>query len=328
MQFFTQVKIDRLPIQLSHDLRMAALGSCFTEHLAAKLRDHKFDIIDNPFGISYNPSSIQRSLSEIMQQKKYTYDDLSLHQGLYHTWQHHGSFAHPDAEICLAQINERIRDAYPYVRHGQVLFITWGTAMVYIYQPTGELVNNCYKYPAVNFIHRRLTCTEIVDAYRQLLHHLWFLNSELHIVLTISPVRHWREGLIENNLSKATLILAAHQLAREFAMVHYFPAYEIVIDELRDYRFYTSDLVHPNAQAIDYVWEKFQQAAFAEDTLKLLKQIEKIQRARQHRPLHGDTSAHALFKQKLYAEVAELAKIYPSLNWQADLEHFKPDAQK
>lgn len=328
MQFFTQVKIERLPIQLSYDLRMLALGSCFTEHLSTKLRENKFDIINNPFGISYNPISIQRSLSEILQQKKYTREDLIFHQGLYHTWQHHGSFAHPDAETGLSHMNQRIQEAYPYLRHGQVLFITWGTAIVYHYQPSGELVNNCYKYPAAVFVRHQLTPAEIVDAYRQIFQHLWSLNSGLHIVLTISPVRHWRDGLVENNLSKATLILAAHQLAREYEQVHYFPAYEIVIDELRDYRFYTSDLVHPNAQAIDYVWEKFQQVAFTEDTLKLLKQTEKIQRARLHRPLHPDTPAHASFKQQLYAEVLELAKIYPALNWQDDLDHFKPYAQK
>lgn len=328
MQFFTVVDVQQFPFSLSHQDKIVAFGSCFTEHIATNLENYKFPLLANPYGISFNPISIHQSIQEILDQKEYKVDQLAFHNGLYHSWNHHSAFSHPDPEQVLDHINNKIKTARPFLAQSKVLFITWGSAYVYELRSTGEVVNNCHKYPDILFSRKLLSTTEITTAYQQLFAHLWALNPDLHIVLTVSPVRHWRDGLIENNRSKSTLILAAHELTSAFNSVTYFPAYELVIDELRDYRFYADDLVHPSSQAIKYVWDKFVHASMDEETQRLTKRIEKINRARHHRPLHADSLAHKQFRKQIYQEVLELAERYPQLNWTEELAYFNPTSSE
>jgi hypothetical protein len=244
--------------------------------------------------------------------KRFVESDLVEINGLYHSWLHHGFFSEETVEGTLVGINSAIDKARLFLQNTNRLFLTFGSATVYQLKTTQEVVANCHKAPPPYFDRRRLSVEEIVATFTPVLQQLSTQCVDLQIILTVSPIRHLRDGLIENNLSKATLLLAADALAQKFPNVTYFPAYELVMDDLRDYRFFERDMMHPTAQAVDYIWDYFSHTYFSEETKNVIREVEKINAMQAHRPINGaDTEGVRKFQQALALKVKELEIKFP-----------------
>lgn len=279
---------------------VVTLGSCFADAIGTRLEEGGFRVERNPFGTLYNPLSVAEALERIVDCREITSDDLVQHDGLFHSWHHHGSFSRPTAQECLDVCNSRIRLAHSALREARVLMLTFGTAYVFSLasdsaeEGTGMVVANCHKLPPRHFTRRRMTVEETVGRWKPLLQKLIAYNSELITILTVSPIRHMADGAHGNQVSKATLLLAVEELVSIFNSqfpISYFPAYEIVLDELRDYRFYGPDLSHPSALAEDIVYERFQRATMMPATIQQAHNNAKQAKRRRHIPLRVDVLA-------------------------------------
>ncbi len=317
----TPVESIHLPQPLDTHGESLIMGSCFAEHIGKKLEEFLFPVILNPMGIQYNPLSIAKALDQIMNQRVYSIDDLVNHQGRYHSLMHHGDFSHADFQVVLTHVNEmmaRTWNALPQIQH---LVLTFGTAYVYEEKSTGEVVSNCHKLPASLFTRRRLSVDEIVDVYSDLLQRLWHVNESIQVVCTVSPVRHLRDGAHDNQLSKATLLLAIDKLKMKFPnRVHYFAAYEIVLDELRDYRFFNADMTHPSSIAVDIVWQKFRQTCISEQDIEYMDQWKHIIKQLKHRPIDVGSERHLEFLRQLRVKIERMRIQYPYLDFSKALD--------
>jgi len=313
MKFRTEIEIEPYDAKIMHDEKIATFGSCFAENIAEKFDYYKFDILKNPFGVLYNPASIANSLSLVFNKKKFTRDDLIFHQGEFHSFYHHSDFSHHDVDTCLTRINKGLERAEAFLRQANWTFLTLGTAYVYKHKERDIIVSNCHKIPQNQFERFRLNVSETKKEIVRSVKYLKLLNENIRIVLTVSPVRHWKDGAIENQRSKATLLLAVEEVLRECGDVYYFPSYELITDDLRDYRFYETDLLHPNAVATAYIWEKLSVAFFDDETRRLLARIEKIVRGLNHRPRNPNSPKHKEFTEKLKSQIETLVKEFPYL---------------
>lgn len=296
MEWNTPVAILPQPGAVTHHHRMMLFGSCFAEYMGERLHEYHFPVDVNPFGIQYNPFSIASSMERLIGGKPYGADELFREGNLWHSFAHHSAFSHTDRDLCLQQINRRFLPAADLLRTADRLIFTWGTSWVYILAGTDAVVANCHKLPASRFERRQLGVGEMCDRWFPLLETLFALNPRVEILCTVSPVRHFKDGAHGNQLSKAALMLFTDELCRKFpSRCTYFPAYEIVLDELRDYRFYDTDMVHPSAQAIDYVWERFSDAYFDESTRTLNREWARLLAALRHRPLTPDRETYRQF---------------------------------
>jgi lysophospholipase L1-like esterase len=329
MKFHFEFDIKKLeqPIQLQNKLFL--MGSCFTENIGEKLRKHKFQILENPHGILFNPLSVVNAITDYISNKKYTTSDLFQLNEAWHSWNHHSRFSGLTAEDSITKINQSISIAHLYLKESDFLIITIGSAWLYTLTekaPNAQLhavASNNHKAPSEWFQKRLMTAAEIVSIFDELIRKLNSFNPKLQILLTISPVRHLREGLVENNRSKAVLIQAVHQLVETNGNVNYFPAYELVIDDLRDYRFYAEDLVHPNYQATQYVWEKLVESCMNETTKTDMKEIAEINLAFQHKPFNPSSENHLQFLTRYYTKTNNLKEKYPFLDLALELDYFK-----
>lgn len=312
--FFINNPATKSPVSISHQEHALLLGSCFTENIGDKLKAFKFNCTTNPFGIIYNPISLALALQQIIDNKNYSKADLIAQNGRWLSLNHHGSFSSFNSETCLNNINQQITNAHSKLNQAKTIVITLGTAWVYEWNETKQLVANCHKLPAKNFTKRLLSVEEVCDAFLPVLKQLRHAN----VVFTISPVRHISDGLHENNISKSVLHLAVHQLLNLVDNCHYFGAYEMVIDELRDYRFFKEDMIHPSAQAIDYVWEKFSTTYFSKETQELNEKIEKIQNSVKHKPFDFESDAHQKFIAQQLATMEKLNNKHPFLNFEKE----------
>jgi hypothetical protein len=262
-----------MPFEIDFATGIVSLGSCFSDEIGRRLSDGGFHIEQNPFGTLYNPSSIASALHRMMYDIEIGMDDLVEHEGLWHSWHHHGSFSRVTKEECLEACNSRLHQAHQALKEARLLMITFGSA--WIYEREGHVVANCHKLPQEHFVRRMLTVDDIVTLWRPLLEELRACYPHLHVLFTVSPIRHVGDGMHGNQLSKSTLLLAIDALVDkempstrrkkgvkveepEKSVTIYFPSYEIVLDELRDYRFYDPDMVHPSDLAVDVVWDRFQ----------------------------------------------------------------------
>ena len=293
--FRTTLSTPEFDFDISHNDRIFCIGSCFAEHMAQKLRKNKFETYLNPFGILYNPISIKKTLQSLLEKNQFTKDHLFINQGLWHSFDHHGSFSTPNKSETLLGINDAFNKGQAFLRQTTRLIVTLGTANVFVHKKSGKIVANCHKLPGIEFERKRLSVEKIVEQLSLVFEKIKNQNSDLQIITTVSPIRHIRDGLIENQKSKAVLLLALDEICRNLDFVHYFPSYEIMQDDLRDYRFYEADLVHPNDLAIEYIWDIFKQAFFNKNTLELIAKIEKIVTASQHRPFHQASDQHQHF---------------------------------
>ncbi|MEI6595027.1 MAG: GSCFA domain-containing protein [Bacteroidota bacterium] len=304
-------------INIKQNLMM--MGSCFAENIGEKLLLHKFNNLINPNGILFNPINIFDALHSYIEGKIYTENDLFLYDELWYSWQYHGRFADIDKEAALTKINDSQKLAIAQIKNVDHLILTFGSAYVYELKDSNEIVSNCHKVPQQKFNKRLLSVKEIVDAFNK----SNIKNLKSNIILTVSPVRYFRDGLVENNHSKAILIQAVHELIREHKNLYFFPAYEIVMDELRDYRFFENDLVHPNDLAVGYVWERFCETMLDDETKNFVKSIDEILSAKNHRPFNPNTQKHLEFLNTYLTKTELLNKAFPFLNLEAEKNYFR-----
>lgn len=311
--FRTSIDIKPYSFRLDYQSNILTLGSCFSENMGLKMKNVFFKTEINPFGVLYNPISILNSINLLLENKRFTVSDIFEYKSLWHSFAHSSSFSDVSSELCLSKMNERISFASEFIKSTDVLLITFGTAWVFTDKESGRVVSNCHKLPAAKFNRRRLTVDEITEAYSDLLTKLKALYPNLNVVFSVSPIRHWKDGAHENTISKSTLLLAVDALQNQFGNVHYFPAYELLMDELRDYRFYASDMLHPSDVAVEYIWSKFSESVFSEETLQLMKKLEQLAADRAHRPLHPLSPEYALFKENTGKRKNEIIQKYPFL---------------
>jgi hypothetical protein len=312
----------QFPFKINYSKKSAFVGSCFTEHIGRRTECLKFPVLVNPFGILYNPVSVKNAVNRIILGLDFTEQDLIYHKGLWHSMMHHGDYSSPDQAECLKKINDSIKNAEAFLQKADVLFITFGTAWLYEYKATGETVGNCHKLPADAFNKRLLNADEITIEFYQLLNDLQNYNPNLEIVLSVSPVRYLKDGFYENTISKAILSVAIHQISERFDNVHYFPSYELLQDDLRDYRFYADDLIHPSDKAVDYIFRYFSDVFFDSSAKQRSEEIEQIVRASRHRIIHPGTGENRLFAQNILKKIEAQAAKKPTLDFSAEEKHF------
>ncbi|SEW53205.1 GSCFA domain-containing protein [Chitinophaga arvensicola] len=323
MQFHLSFPVAPLSDAIQYDHELLLMGSCFAEEIGEKLAEHRFNTLVNPHGILYNPLSITKALTSYLDGKVYTKEDLFLHNDTWHSWDHHSRFSGLTPEATLQNIRQMQAAATQAMEKADWLVLTLGSAHAYVLKENNRLVGNCHKVPAGNFYKRLLTVDEIVTALDNMMHRLFFRNRKINILFTVSPVRYIRDGVVENNLSKAVLLQAVHHLVNKFNRLFYFPAYELVIDDLRDYRFYKEDLVHPNELAINYVWEQVVKTAISAGSQELLHSIADINRAARHRPFNPESAAHQQFRRLYATKVQQLMTAHPGLQLEDLLQQFQ-----
>lgn len=323
MRFRTEITPTPLRSPIRWGERLLAVGSCFSEHIAGYLAKNKFQITTNPTGVLFNPASIAQSIERWGRGEEFSPESFRRGGEAGDLWFHyelHGSLSNPDLEQAHKGANEALRRGHKALLKADRLLITFGTAWVYELCETGEVVANCHRQPHHHFRRRLLRTEEIVAGWSALLDGPL---REKRLIMTLSPIRHLADGAEQNSLSKAILRVAIDELAARYPQIDYFPAYELLMDDLRDYRFYGEDLVHPSTQATAYIRERFTEAALDPEARQLVARIEAIERAMAHRPLHPHSEEHKRFCQKILAEIAQLEKGY-NMDLSAEKGHFQP----
>jgi hypothetical protein len=316
MQLITQVELPEYPFRIDHHTPSLFMGSCFTENIGRLMERWMFPLTVNPFGVTYNPASISRQLEALMQKEAYVAEELNHHNELWFSFDHYTGFSSPERQKCLEGINRTFLHAKKVLQQASLLVITWGTSWVYRYNPTGEVVCNCHKIPSGQFKRTRLSVSEILNLYSDVLTRLFEFNAGLKILLTVSPVRHWKDGAHGNQLSKASLLLATEALELQFpGKVSYFPSYEITMDELRDYRFYADDMLHLNSIATGYIWDKFKKALVSDESKQIIGELEPLLKMEDHRSRDNSSIAYNNSLSKRQEKRAGLREKYPFLKW-------------
>ncbi len=323
INFRTLIKPDKYPFIIDYNTPMMFAGSCFTESIGLELQKFKFNIDINPFGILYNPISIKKGLLFLCYSQQFAFDNLFYNNERWNSYYHHSRFSSPDKKNTLNNINKRILSSSEHLKKTKFLFITFGTAIVYENIKTSEIVSNCHKLPAKNFNKRMLTADEIIIEYIKLINCLEEITKDIKIIFTISPVRHISDGLTNNMYSKSILMTAIMQITEHFENAFYFPAYEIMIDDLRDYRFYTQDMLHPNKTAIDYIFDFFIKSFIGTKTYEIMDKIEQIIRAKNHRPFNKKAESFQIFLKKNISKINNLSIKYPNISFIDEKKYFE-----
>lgn len=309
------------------------IGSCFSENMGAKLNTHLFKVFENPHGVLFNPISVAQSLSDCINHKQYAEADLFQLNEVWNSWNHHSRYSGITPKEAVEKINNSITKAHAFLKTADHIVITLGSAWVYQLNSqspfaAGQVVANNHKAPATWFDKALMKPDALVLLLNKMVKDLLQFNAHLQIIFTISPVRHLREGLVENNRSKAVLIQAVHEIVDSTENTAYFPSYEYVIDDLRDYRFYAEDLVHPNYAASNYVWEKWVETYMNEETQNIMKQVAELQLAMQHKPFFAGSTQHKEFLQNCIAKSERLLSHYPYLSLNDQVQFFKQEIAK
>ncbi|MBR6310424.1 MAG: GSCFA domain-containing protein [Paludibacteraceae bacterium] len=292
--------------EISYRDNLMFIGSCFSENIGTYFERHLFRTdLNNPFGILFNPASIAKAVRRLLSETPYSDNDLFLHNGVWNSYDHHSDFSDTEKEKCLAKMNDKLKESSQFLKNATILFITFGTAWIYRQKVNGQIVSNCHKMPANTFLREKLSVQDIVNEYTDLFHTFPFSDKKTRVIFTVSPVRHTKDGLHENQLSKATLLLAIDELQKRFDFVEYFPSYEMLLDDLRDYRFYNEDMVHPNNTAIKYLTEKLS-SYFSEETKMLMNEAEQIASAESHRPFNPQSNEYQNFISSIHEKKSQL----------------------
>lgn len=324
MDFRTEIKVQKADFGISYTDRLFFVGSCFSTNMAERLAAFKFPLVTNPTGVLYNPASVCQLLQCLLDGRLLTADDTFEQDGVWNSFLLHSCFASLSQQDLVDKANAALGAAKASLENASCLFLTFGTAWVYNLKQTGAVVANCHKVPAAQFERQRLSPDDVVEVCLPVFQELVERNPQMHIVLTVSPIRHWKDGAHGNQLSKATLLLAIDQL-REMLPdnVSYFPSYELLMDDLRDYRFYADDMLHPSKQAVDYLFQKFCDAYISADTLSDMKEIEQVVAAANHRPFNADSFGYKLFCERAKLKLDDLKKRFPQLDFSAEEMNFK-----
>lgn len=312
--FRTEVKVPlgSDPIQL--DDKLLFIGSCFATNIGQYFMSNCLNVTVNPFGVLYNPFSIANSFERLLDEQEFSEDDVLEKDKVFHSFYHHSQFNANNKDAFLKSVNALFVQSAALLKQVETIIITFGTSWVYEHKVSGMIVSNCHKYPAVDFNRYRLSESEIVDRYKVIFGRIKAINPKVRFKLTVSPVRHWKDGAHGNQLSKSTLLLAIDKLVSDFDFVDYFPAYELLLDELRDYRFFADDMLHPSEQAIAFIRSKFIDSQFEEKGKKLLEQLTKLNKAADHRPFNIESDSHQTFVKKHIAKVKQFQQQHPTLD--------------
>lgn len=300
---------------MRHSDKMLLMGSCFSDNIGAKLRDAMVDVLVNPFGTIFNPLSIAGAVDKIIDNATIAGAELFMSGGVWNSYDFHSRFSMASKDAALQRMNASIGEAHEHLKVCNTLVLTLGTAVVYRRRDTGEVVTNCHKVPQQEFTRRLASVEEITESLTRAVERLHEFNPALRILFTVSPIRHIADGLEMNSLSKAVLRVAVNNVVRQFkGFVEYFPAFEIVIDDLRDYRFYSADMVHPSDVAIEYIWQTFQATYFDDRSTQAIARCERVSKRLKHRPMSNNPDVVARFNADTQAVIANLKKEYPYIN--------------
>jgi hypothetical protein len=303
MQFRTEVEVQPSAFRIKHDSRIMTVGSCFSEVIGNQLSENKMQCLCNPYGTAFNPASIFKLIYHSLQNQP-VFKHLFLEQnGVWNHYDFHSKFWSASREDLENELTQTHQEVSKFIRKADFLIITMGTAMVHQLKENSQIVSNCHKQPSTNFKKEMLSVKDISLRFKPMYEQLKMVNSRIKILLTVSPVRHTKETLPINSVSKSILRTACYYLEQDYSDVHYFPSYEIMMDDLRDYRFYKSDLIHPNEQAEQYIFEKFSETYFSDDLKQFITEWHKIKLALNHRPMQAGSASHQRFLQDLLVKL-------------------------
>lgn len=319
--FRTVIQIEPQQNNIRHSDKIICIGSCFADNIGEKLIFHKFPTLVNPYGVLFNPISISESLIQIL--RKTTQEAPFFHDGLWQSYQFHGSFSHPNKVICEEKMITAQKEAYEFAKETNWLIISLGSNVVYRLKENGRVVANCHKMPSDTFEKESLSFSEMQLHIEEALNCFKELSPNLRCVLTVSPVRYIKNNFEENSISKAHLRILTQILCDKYDWICYFPAFEIMTDDLRDYRFYSQDRIHPSKEAVDYIWDCFSEAWFNKETQHLNQEIALVQKAVQHRPQFAETESYKLFCRQTLEKIKYLKKSYPFLNLENECKCFE-----
>jgi hypothetical protein len=313
MEFRTQIQISNSKNPIDYNSKIVSLGSCFAENMANKLDYFKFENSCNPFGIIFNPVSIEKMIYRIVNQIFYTEKDIFFHNHRWHCYEVHSDLSNSNAAEFLENLNAVLRTSSTQLLQASHLIITYGTSWVYRNLESNAIVANCHKVPQKEFSKEILSVETIENSIRNTIDFIQKINPNCHFIFTVSPVRHLKDGFVENQLSKAHLITALHSSRFPLPTSSYFPSYEIMMDELREYRFYAEDMIHPSPIAIQYIWQRFAETSISDESQLVMKEVETIQKGLAHRPFNPNSESHQQFLSKLQDKIAKLQKQFPKI---------------
>ena len=322
MDLRTILKIEPSRDKITYDDRVMFIGSCFASSIGSRMEMGRMPVMINPAGAVFNPVSVINTLDTITSGKEFIQDDLFNHDGTWLSFYHYTNFSSDDPAKVLEKINKKSKEAFDFIRNARFLFITLGTARVYRRKETGQIVSNCHKIPSARFDTELLTVDEIVTLWQNQLNKLYSLFPRMKVVFTISPVRHWKDGAHGNQVSKSVLFLAVEELLNHSVSPRYFPAYELLMDDLRDYRFYADDMLHPSDTAINYIWEAFSGCYLERETLNIWNEVVKITKASTHRFNTNSDSKIRNFAERMLKQISNIEGKVTSLDLSSERNYF------
>jgi hypothetical protein len=308
--------------RISYNTPVMFIGSCFASEMGAKLREGKMRVLINPTGVVYNPVSVGNTIDIVIENKTFSEKDLYIHKGLNLSFSHYTDFSSEDPSQVLAKINSATEKAGTFLKHASFLFITFGTARIYRFNETNKVVSNCHKIPSSQFSREILSVDQITSAWNDILNKLHSFNSDLRVIFTVSPVRHWKDGAHGNMVSKSILFLAVENLLKHKIVSGYFPAYELIMDDLRDYRYYAEDMLHPSQTAIDYIWNAFSDCYFDSVTKVLWKEVQCITKAKNHRFLSDSKAGKIELANNILKKISQFENKNPQIDFNEEKRYF------
>ena len=319
MNFFTKIPISKFQNPIDYTSKIVSLGSCFAENMGAKLVYYKFQNVLNPFGIIFNPVSIEQLISRAIQRQKFTEADIFFHNERWHCYKVHSDLSNVNKDEFLENLNLLLESSIQQISESTHIIITYGTSWVYRLKASNRIVANCHKVPQNQFDKVILSVQVIEKSIQNTIDLIQKINPNCNVIFTVSPVRHIKDGFVENQRSKAHLIAAIHEVLQSkifnLQPAIYFPSYEILMDELRDYRFYAEDLLHPNQVAIDYIWERFSETFISEKVIFVMDEVATIQKGLAHRPFNVNSESHQKFEFKLKEKINRLTAEFPFMKF-------------
>jgi hypothetical protein len=322
MELRTTFPIEPSPDKITYDDPVMFIGSCFASSIGSQMVMGHMPVIINPAGAVFNPVSVCSTLDTITKEKEFLIEDLHFYNGNWLSFYHYTDFSSNDPSKVLGKINRRSKEAFDFLKQARFLFVTFGTARVYRLKKSNLVVSNCHKIPDEQFESGLLTVAEIVKIWEEQLDRLQLLFPDLQVVFTISPVRHWKDGAHGNQVSKSVLFVAVEELLKHKSAPRYFPAYELVMDDLRDYRFYSDDMQHPSTSAINYIWESFAGCYLDKNALNIWKEVVKIYKALNHRFNTDSVNAKKSFAERVLKQISDLKVKVPNIDFSIEEEHF------
>mgnify|MGYP006181377469 FL=1 len=316
MQFTTKIPVQKSSFPIDYDSKIILLGSCFAENMGEKFQYFKFQATTNPFGIIFNAVSLEKLIRRAVENRMFTENDIFFHNDLWHCFEVHSELSNPDKDAFLESLNDLIRLTNQQLNDSTHIIITLGTSWVYRNIESNEIVANCHKVPQKQFTKELLSINQTEESLQSIISLIHSVNPNCNFIFTVSPVRHIKDGFVENTLSKAHLVAAIHKtITNNPSLITYFPAYEIMMDELRDYRFYAEDMLHPNQTAIDYIWIQFFENYISESEFGLMNEICSIQKGLKHRPFNPNTESHQKFLNQLDLKIQTIQNQHPFIKF-------------